>query len=300
MEICVCICTRNHCGLLDRALSKLRELVIPSSVDRLSYLILDNGSTDPTPEVVERHSHFLPIRYEHVPEVGKSHALNRAREMVADDLTFFVDDDIVVTSMCLSHYMQAYADFPDAAFWGGPVFPLLDGEVPQWIARNLHHLQGPYSLLAFGGATTPISADNIPFVGGNSVVKTDVLRKYAFNVELGRRDGSLVGGEDTAYFRQLCRAGHFGVWVGNASVMHVIGQDKLNLKYISKWYKHSGITSAILNKDSLDELGPNRLVFTKISGAMDSFFAGPLWLKAVKVYNFYSGFTEWTRTRLVP
>jgi glycosyltransferase involved in cell wall biosynthesis len=52
MDLTLCICSRNRAGELKRTLSRIFALRIPEGL-RWEMLLIDNGSTDETLEVLE-------------------------------------------------------------------------------------------------------------------------------------------------------------------------------------------------------------------------------------------------------
>src|SRR5690242_5330114 len=97
--VSVVVASRNRAGLLANMLDALAGQRWPR--DRYEIVVADNGSTDATPEVVgvrARSEHGPPVRYLHVPERGKSVAVNRALEAAAGEIIAFTDDDVTPES----------------------------------------------------------------------------------------------------------------------------------------------------------------------------------------------------------
>jgi glycosyltransferase involved in cell wall biosynthesis len=84
--------TRNRAGILERVLDSYTRLTEPPEDWQL--VVVDNGSADSTPEVVQHFAGRLPVTYVLEPQVGKARAVNAGLQRVAGDLTLFTDDDI--------------------------------------------------------------------------------------------------------------------------------------------------------------------------------------------------------------
>ena len=239
MKITVAICTWNRAALLDRTLSALRNLRIPPDV-QWEVLVVNNRCTDTTDDVIARHEGSLPIRRLFETRQGHSYARNRAVAAATGDLIIWTDDDVVVDEAWLSEYAREASGCTDAAFFGGTVEPLYAVEPPHWIRRHILRLN-PYVITQHGPGTRPLQRDE-PIAGANMAFRTDVLRRYPFNVALGRVADSLVGADDTELVGRLKADGLKGVWIGGAKVQHCIEEDRLTLDYVRRWYVGAGRT----------------------------------------------------------
>ena len=132
MQITVAICTWNRCALLRQALEQMTKLSIPPDV-QWELLVVDNNSTDATPDVTNSFESRLPIRRIFEPKAGKSYALNRAISEASGDYILWTDDDALVDKLWLTAYCTAFKRWPDAAIFGGPVEPTFDGSPPPWL-----------------------------------------------------------------------------------------------------------------------------------------------------------------------
>ncbi len=77
MKITVILCTFNRCQLLAKTLNSVAHSTLPDAVD-WEVLVVDNNSSDQTPDVVNSFCHKYPGRFRYLfePHPGKSHALN--------------------------------------------------------------------------------------------------------------------------------------------------------------------------------------------------------------------------------
>lgn len=92
--VSVIICTRNRATHLQQTLQSLADVHLPEEWD-VEALIVDNGSSDDTREVVmETPLPKFQKRLITEPREGKSHALNRALEKASGDIFLFADDDV--------------------------------------------------------------------------------------------------------------------------------------------------------------------------------------------------------------
>ena len=92
--------TYNRAYILDR----LYRSVQRQSFRDFEWLIIDDGSTDNTEELVQgwiEESNDFPIRYYKVPNGGKCRAINKALELARGELFFTMDSDDYLTDDAL-------------------------------------------------------------------------------------------------------------------------------------------------------------------------------------------------------
>jgi len=243
MHVTVAICTFNRARLLDATLGALARLRVPDGL-AWEVLVVNNNATDDTDAVVDRHADRLPVRRLYEPLPGKSHAANRALNAARGALILWIDDDVIVDEGWLEEYVRVAQAWPDAAYFGGTVDPWFEGPAPAWIEANIGLLSEPYALAQHGPQVFRLGDQ--PVVGANMATRTDVARRFPFNVHLGPTGGRALRGEDTELVTRLCRAGFYGVWVGSARVRHRITVDRLTLDYLWHWY--GGLGSFVVQR----------------------------------------------------
>ena len=101
----VLIATRNGAHTLPRALSALAQLDSPAGGWKL--VVVDNGSTDETKEIIQSFTGRLPITYVFEAAPGKNAALNAGLNKIEGDLVVFTDDDTLPHADWLVEMRQA-------------------------------------------------------------------------------------------------------------------------------------------------------------------------------------------------
>ncbi len=131
--ISVIIPTRNRVDLLTSAIQSLLTQTLDR--DHFETLVIDNGSTDHTAEVVRGFSNQLPnLRYIHAPEPGLHVGRHRGMHEARGDVLVFADDDIEATPTWLESYHQIFCD-AQVAMAGGNNFPLFIQPPPGWLKK---------------------------------------------------------------------------------------------------------------------------------------------------------------------
>lgn len=189
MTVTVAICTRDRAHVLPLALDDLRvELADHPEID---VLVVDNGSTDATPDVLAARSDWPALRSVREPVPGLSVARNRALAETEADWIVYLDDDAFVCPGWRDALLNAVAR-PGVSLVGGPIEPRFEVAPPRWFDPSASRRTfGPEGAL-------PDSAARRGFSGGNLGVRRDVLTEVGgFDAGLGMTGGTLGLGEET-------------------------------------------------------------------------------------------------------
>jgi glycosyltransferase involved in cell wall biosynthesis len=224
--------------MLRTALEQFCKLHVPAGLT-WEVLVVDNGSTDETPGVLEEFRSRLPLRPLRLDTPGKSNALNHATAHASGEYLLWTDDDVLVDGEWVSAYVSAFRRWPDASFFGGPVEPWFDGTPPAWLADHWQRVGNVFAVRQFGETAFAFDAERIPY-GANFAIKTSVQREYPYDPSLGPRPGSEVRGEETAIIRRMLDAGHTGWWVPGARVQHFVPRHRQSLSYLRHFFVGQG------------------------------------------------------------
>lgn len=235
MHVTVAICTWNRANLLDQTLTRMRELHIPSGL-AWELIVVNNNCSDETDLVITKHSCSLPLRRLFEPKQGHSNARNCAVAAARGELLLWTDDDVLVSRDWLAAHVNAATQYPDAAFFGGPIRPWFAVEPPRWVRRHLERLSPCWAILEQRSTVGPLQHGEECF-GANMGMRTSIARHYRFDPELGRKGKSLVGADETTYLQGLKCDGYRGVWVGTTGVDHYIPPERLTTGYVWEFYR---------------------------------------------------------------
>lgn len=108
MKITVFTPTYNRAHIIENLYRSLQRQTFRD----FEWLIVDDGSTDGTAELVTSWSAFFPIRYYHKENGGKHTAINTALDLAEGELFFTVDSDDYLTDDALEKLAKWEAEFP--------------------------------------------------------------------------------------------------------------------------------------------------------------------------------------------
>lgn len=101
------ITTHNRAGLLPRAL----DSVIVQTYDRMEIIVVDDGSTDRTQQVIKEYQRQMPIKYLRLESsVGAPGARNKGIEAAEGNFVAGLDDDDRWHKERIERLMSAYSD----------------------------------------------------------------------------------------------------------------------------------------------------------------------------------------------
>ncbi|MDP3921347.1 MAG: glycosyltransferase [Candidatus Omnitrophota bacterium] len=239
-EFSIVVCTYNRAESLRECLA---SIVADSGFDELvcDVVVVDNNSKDHTRVVVESFQKATgpAIRYVFEARQGVAHARNAGIRAAEGSIVVSLDDDVIVTEGWLAGYRRCFEE-TDADVVGGKIDRLWRCEVPEWYSEDLG---GCLINQNFGQARMRCDSPRRHLVTAALAVRKKAFELYGdFNVDLGRRGDSLIGGEDREFYqRVLAKSG--AIYYEPASlVMHIVEKDRLTKEYMRRWFRDVGIT----------------------------------------------------------
>ena len=157
--------------------------------------------------VLSRAPAGLPLRIQHEPRLGLSHARNRAVQTARGRWIVWLDDDVLVDPGWLRAYQRAVERWSEAGFFGGPIQPRFEHEPPEWLIANRCRLAGVYGSRDLGTAQIELDRSSLPFAA-NMAVRADIARQVPFDPALGLAGNDRIGGEETDHLHRIIDLGY--------------------------------------------------------------------------------------------
>lgn len=244
----IAICTHNRASSLENTLQHLMQERHLFESGLVEVLIVDNGSTDATQQVVKNYKTCCGVRVVAEMQLGLAAARNRALQACQGEAIWFIDDDITVPKGTVEAGLRALSDFPHCSFFGGRIEVDWQGCKPRWLRSNklvlLNGLFGHYDL---GDQAFEYSADSSLPYGANFIVRRVLVDAVGtFDTELGVKGGDAGRGEEADYLQRAIAAGQRGCYLPTAVVGHRFQRDRLNLAYLYRYGKQKGRAEVFL------------------------------------------------------
>lgn len=202
-------------------------------------LVVDNGSTDHSLEVIKRELLGSTFKWNLIQEftLGVNAARNAGIEKSNGDFLIFVDSDLRFESGWLLAYLDAAEYYKDIEIFAGCIeVGTVEGVVPEWL-----DLKGPWKRSAivvqvnFGEKTIifPLRSGSARGpAGANMAFRTSIFKKAGvFDANFGLRPGSLLAGAEAEFFDRLSRLGASFVWVPRAVAYHPLKRNQISRRY---------------------------------------------------------------------
>jgi glycosyltransferase involved in cell wall biosynthesis len=223
LKVSAVVCTYNRAALLDRALRTLSAQTFPR--DAYEIIVVDNNSTDHTPQVTAAYPR---VRYIRETRQGVAYARNRGWQAARGVFVAYVDDECAIPENWLAtadEIIQRLA--PDVL--GGPYFAFYDVPKPSWF-KDAYGTHEP-----FPAARWLKSGEFRQLYGGNLSFRRSLLNEVGgFDLRLGMTGKQLGYGEETDLLERLERRNPpaRAYYDPRLRVQHVVRPEKMHLGWI--------------------------------------------------------------------
>lgn len=241
MKVTVAICTWNRCNLLDQTLEAMHHLHVPKEMD-WEILVVTNNCTDDTEKVIAKHVKELPLRQVEERKQGHSHARNCALDHTDANWVVWTDDDVLVEPQWLSSFHETCQRFPEANAMGGPIDPWFPQEPDPDLLAAFPVLRFGFCGIDHGPEERELRPEE-DIWGANMAYRMDRLGKLRFNPDLGRKQNTLVSGDDLEFLARVRATGARVVWSPKMRLKHYVEPKRMTLEYLCQFYEGLGTTS---------------------------------------------------------
>jgi glycosyltransferase involved in cell wall biosynthesis len=243
LDVSVVVCTRNRSAALAGACDAM--LGVDYDPARWEMLIVDNSSTDDTAEVARSvaESHPSRVRVMVEEEIGLSAARNAGIAATEAAIVAFIDDDAFPEHGWLAAIVEGFRR-PDVMCVGGPVEPLIEGELPSWFrGRFLPYL----TVWDLGDEVIELKYNEYPRGANIAFRRLGLELVGGFSVHLGRKGTSLLSCEEIELCLRLERTGFVTLYQPAARVRHLTPVDRMTPEWLHARFAAQGRSEAIVN-----------------------------------------------------
>lgn len=222
-DISAIICTHNRDVYLGDAIDSLLQ----QEFANFEIIVVDNGSSDRTKEVVAQRESDPRLKYIYEPTLGLSFARNTGFKQAGSEILAYLDDDAVASPQWLRTLWNAYQQNPKLAIAGGKVTLIWpEGvEPPVWLSAGLAENLGAYDL---GDQITLIRKPGLTPRGLNYSIRRSFLEKVGgFDLNLGRVGKSLLSNEELHMTELALNQGWEVAYLPEAIAAHNVAPERL-------------------------------------------------------------------------
>jgi len=248
MKLSVIIPTRNRATLLERALNSLFAQTL--SQEHFEVIVVDNGSTDNTSEVVHSFETRLKnIRYFLELEPGLHVGRHKGCIEAESNLLVFTDDDIEAFPTWLQAIEDSFDD-EEVVMVGGKCLPNFEAEPPCWVSTMwLPNVAGERSLvylsvIDLGDETKTVNPSHV--YGCNFAVRRSVLLEAGgFHPDAMPQELIRFRGDGESYVSKYIQTkGYKALYNPLASVYHWIPINRMTTEYFCRRVYNQGISES--------------------------------------------------------
>lgn len=284
LAITAVICTRNRKAFLVKCLDSLLNQTLPR--EKYEILVIDNGSTDGTRDVLKTYEIQHGVRWIYEPVIGLSRARNTAWKHARTNYMGYIDDDAVAEKCWLEKALNCFLQVKPAPVWiGGAIHLEWETARASWINEELSQPLGKL----YWGDEPRFLAQSERLGGGNSFYAVSFLSKIGgFNEKLGRKD-VLLSGEETELQKRAQAMGHALYYHPKISIHHFVPMDRMQPSWFYRRYFWGGISDYIQKRGGVSnscskdaenngfaiQYGEKNRILRLVANAMDAFGSTP-------------------------
>ncbi|MCX6327726.1 MAG: glycosyltransferase family A protein [Bacteroidia bacterium] len=251
MQASIIIPSCNRADQLFRCMKSLVALDFASA--EYEIIIVDNGSTDNTREVVisyvkEYPEHIIRYFYDAIP--GLLTGRHRGAKEAKSEILVYVDDDIHAEKGWLTAIVDSFKRYPEEHLVGGKCLPIYETEPPDWLAYFWQTLPdggkmlGDLSLCDFGEAEKEVHPTWV-FGLNFSILKTSLYDLGGFHPDcISPQFQHFQGDGESGLSMKAFEKGYKAVYNPKALVYHEVPAERMTLGYFDNRYFYQGICNS--------------------------------------------------------
>ncbi|MFC2058402.1 glycosyltransferase family 2 protein [Chloroflexota bacterium] len=261
IKVTVIIPTVNRATCLRKALISVQNQSLP--MDAYEIIVVDNNSTDNTPQVVDEcnKNGNKQVIYIKEPRIGLHNARHAGAKSAKGEILAYIDDDVICDANWLSELIKPYSD-PKVGCVGGKILPEWESKPPRWVKYYSDFL----SILDRADSVIEIQDEGI--YGSNFSIRKDVLYTCGgFNPDAMARDLIRYRGDgETGLLAKAKTNGYLIIYTPFACVRHIIPRERLTIEYFKERAFIQGISNsyAFIRRNNGLECKKHMILFKRI------------------------------------
>lgn len=246
----VIIPTRNRADLLQLALQSLQSQTL--STDSFEVLVIDNGSTDNTKQVVALFQQQLGnVRYFFDQTPGLHVGRHLGMKMAKSDILVYADDDIEAFPTWLEAITETFQD-SGVVLVGGKNLPKFESEPPAWILKMWekdkkdNRILSSLSILDLGDEKEEVNP-YLVFGCNFSIRKAVLLAAGGFHPDAMPRELIKYRGDgESCVSKYILDNSYKTLYHPKASVYHSVSKNRMTKDYFCRHAYNQGISESYI------------------------------------------------------
>jgi len=239
------ICTRDRAHFLEKCIQSLLKQTIDR--DKYEVLVIDNGSTDATADVLKQYNGKPILRSIYEPIAGLSRARNTGWKNAKGLYIGYIDDDAVADEKWLESALWCFENLsPTPDGLTGRIYLDWETAEPDWVNEELLFT---LAKVDWGDEPFQLKSKNKNISGANCFfLKSRLSSLGGFEERLGRKKTSLLSGEETQLQLRIESIGGIIYYHPDIFVWHFIPKERAKPIWFYRRYYWGGRSDYIMGK----------------------------------------------------
>ncbi|PID86279.1 hypothetical protein CSB08_01295 [Candidatus Gracilibacteria bacterium] len=206
---------------------------------KLEILVLDQFMNSDTELLCKKYNEISDhdFKYILIKPISLSYARNFGVKKSSTDYCLFLDADAIADNNWAKEVVSGFIDNEKVGVIGTKILPKWNGNRNIFTFSNF--FLSEYSLLNLGDDNLIVNK----VIGASFAINKKLLSKDSyFDENLGRKDGVLLGGEETELCERAINKGFNVMYVGKSFVYHQISSERLSYSWIIKRVFWGGVS----------------------------------------------------------
>lgn len=241
--VSVVLCCYNSASRIIPVLEHLAYQQLSSA--SYEVILVDNNCTDDTVSIARKYwdqqNIDMPLYIVSEKKAGLSYARQSGIQKARNSVIVFCDDDNLLDSDYLQKAFDTMQLDLRIGAVGGVGVAIVSGLIPEWF----NTYQGAYACGPQGVCSGYVTRTRGYLYGAGLCIRTEIIRSIlnSKSIKLSDRKGkSLVSGGDSEICMLISLSGYELYYNAEMKFKHLIGQNRLTLKYLHKLYESFGVS----------------------------------------------------------
>ena len=267
IQLSVIIPTRNRAETLSTTLASIENQTLDQSL--FEIIVCDNNSTDNTSVIANSFADkFQHFKYIKTLEPGLHVGRNKGFQEARGDMLVYADDDIEAFPEWLFNINEVFKD-EEVMLVGGKNLPKWEVEPPElilemWEPNNKgERILGYFSVIDLGDEIKEISPYYV-FGCNFSVRKKIIAETNGFHPDsMPQEIIEYRGDGESAVSTYVQQKGYKTIYHPNASVYHLVPEDRLTINYLMKRSFNQGVSDSYVHIRNPKSTPPQKVFSVK-------------------------------------